>query len=35
MNTINNSNLSFKGYDNIFAARHKNAEGEEEFYEYD
>lgn len=28
MNTINNSNLSFKGYDNIFAARHKNAEGE-------
>ena len=28
MNTINNSNLSFKGYDNIFAARHKNAVGE-------
>ncbi len=28
MNMINNSNLSFKGYDNIFAARHKNADGE-------
>ena len=28
MNTINNSKVSFKGYDNIFAARHKNAEAE-------
>ena len=28
MNKINTSNLSFKGYDNIFAARHKNADGE-------
>ena len=28
MNMINNSSLSFKGYDNIFAARHKNADGE-------